>query len=185
MGQLALHDTLQRQDPLTSQHQGSRCTEYEEMFAHWLTAFCKLANCTSELCHKFWSYFNGSCYYFSKVARDWEASRRDCISQGAELLVIRSKREQKYVAGFDSRNAYWIGMKEIPENLSWVWVDGTLLQDHLTFWERGYPAGYFDYQLEVFGHCGVLRRRAWANAACGRHHRWICKRTSEKLPFSL
>ncbi|XP_059816041.1 CD209 antigen-like protein E [Hypanus sabinus] len=76
-------------------------------------------------------------------------------------------------------------MREVPQNLSWVWVDGTPLQDDLTFWERGYPTGYFDYQLEVFGHCGMLRRRAWVNAACGARHRWICKRTSEKLPFNL
>ncbi|XP_059817590.1 C-type lectin domain family 4 member M-like isoform X2 [Hypanus sabinus] len=188
-GQLALSNALQQKssqlwDSLRLHPGGSLCSDYQQMFTHWLTAFCRLANCTSQLCHRLWSYFDGSCYYFSRTAEDWASGRQECIAQGAELLVIRSKREQ-FVAGFDSRNAYWIGMREVPQNLSWVWVDGTPLQDDLTFWERGYPTGYFDYQLEVFGHCGMLRRRAWVNAACGARHRWICKRTSEKLPFNL
>ncbi|XP_072894916.1 uncharacterized protein [Hemitrygon akajei] len=134
-GLLALRNALQQNSSNlwdSYRHHLSRCSDYQETFTHWLTAFCRLANCTNQLCHRLWSYFDGSCYYFSRAVKDWESGRQDCITQGAKLLVIRSKQEQKFVAGFDLRNAYWIGMREVPQNSSWVWVDGTLLQDGLT-----------------------------------------------------
>ncbi|XP_059816407.1 C-type lectin domain family 4 member M-like, partial [Hypanus sabinus] len=98
-GQLALSNALQQKssqlwDSLRLHPGGSLCSDYQQMFTHWLTAFCRLANCTSQLCHRLWSYFDGSCYYFSRAAEDWASGRQECIAQGAELLVIRSKREQ-------------------------------------------------------------------------------------------
>ncbi|XP_067834653.1 uncharacterized protein [Heptranchias perlo] len=71
-----------------------KCTRYEEMFLEWLKSFCNYVNCTSELCHKYWTPYEGNCYYFSRTVLGWEESRQDCISQGSDLLVIRSRREQ-------------------------------------------------------------------------------------------
>ncbi|XP_078390918.1 C-type lectin domain family 4 member E-like isoform X1 [Cetorhinus maximus] len=88
-------------------------------------------DCTSELCHKYWAPYKGNCYYFSKTILGWEESRQNCISQGSELLVIRSKEEQEFVAQFNLSRAYWIGIKHNPLESAWMWVDGTPGQDDL------------------------------------------------------
>ncbi|XP_078390946.1 asialoglycoprotein receptor 2-like [Cetorhinus maximus] len=115
----------------------------------------------------------------------WEESRQNCIAQGAELFVIRNRKEQKFVAGYDVQKVYWIGLNETAEGGSWKWVDGTDVQDELKFWDRGYPDNYFDYELEQFKKCGMIHNKAWANAACNQASHWICKRRAEKPPISL
>ncbi|XP_078064696.1 C-type lectin domain family 10 member A-like, partial [Mustelus asterias] len=141
--------------------------------------------CTSDLCHKYWSPFQGNCYYFSLSALSWEESRQNCISQGSELLVIRNKEEQEFVAEFNLSRTFWIGIKDSPLESAWMWVDGTFVHEDLMFWGPGNPDSYFDYQLEAFKNCVLLRRGAWANAVCNSPYHWICKRRSEPVPIEL
>ncbi|XP_072894914.1 CD209 antigen-like protein C [Hemitrygon akajei] len=157
----------------------SQCSRYEKTFLNWLQSFCRMFNCTSELCHRSWMPFAGNCYFFSMSTLGWEESRQACISLGSELLVIRSEEEQQFVAEHNASRAYWVGIKDSPLELTWTWVDGTVLQDDLTFWDKDYPNSYFDYELEAFKNCVFLRGGAWANAVCAQANHWICKRRSE------
>uniref|UniRef100_UPI00398E38B5 C-type lectin domain family 7 member A-like isoform X2 n=1 Tax=Pristiophorus japonicus TaxID=55135 RepID=UPI00398E38B5 len=109
-----------------------KCTRYEDMFLRWLQSFCQIVNCTSQLCHKNWTPFEGNCYYFSKSKLGWDESRQECISEGSELVVIRTDEEQKFVAAFDVDKVYWIGIKEVQHDSTWMWIDGTYLLDNLT-----------------------------------------------------
>lgn len=163
----------------------TQCSRYEDTFHNWLQSFCRIVNCTSELCHKLWTPYGGHCYFFSKNILGWEESRQACISHGSELLVIRSEEEQQFVAEYNTSRVYWIGIKDNPLESAWTWVDGTALQDDLTFWDKDYPDSYFDYDLEAFKNCVYLRAGAWGNAVCGKPHYWICKRRSEKPPLRL
>lgn len=50
-------------------------------------------------CPPKWFYYNSSCYYFSNVEpsiskKDWPGSRQDCLSRGADLIVIDRPEEQ-------------------------------------------------------------------------------------------
>ncbi|XP_041036537.1 CD209 antigen-like protein C [Carcharodon carcharias] len=92
---------------------------------------------------------------------------------------------QEYVAQFNLSRAYWIGIKHNPLEPTWMWVDGTTVQDGLIFWDQGSPDSHFDYELEAFKNCISLRRGAWANAVCSAQQHWICKRRSEPVPFKL
>ncbi|XP_062892759.1 CD209 antigen-like protein C isoform X2 [Mobula hypostoma] len=166
-------DTI-RQNPSQSQ-----CSRYEETFLNWLQSFCRIVNCTTELCHRSWTPFAGNCYFFSMSTLGWEESRQACVTLGSELVVIRSEEEQQFVAEYNASRAYWVGIKDNPLELTWTWVDGTILQDDLTFWDKDYPDSYFDYELEAFKNCVFLRGGAWANAVCARANYWICKRRSE------
>ncbi|XP_067883105.1 CD209 antigen-like protein C [Heterodontus francisci] len=163
----------------------SECARYEDTFLNWLQTFCKIVNCTSELCHKYWTPYKGNCYFFSRTILGWEDSRQNCIAQGSELLVIHSEEEQEFVAGFNASRIYWIGIKDNPLEATWMWVDGTTLQEDLIFWDRDNPDSYFDYDLEAFKNCVFLRSGAWANAVCTIPHYWICKRRSEPPPIKL
>ncbi|XP_055521571.1 C-type lectin domain family 4 member C-like [Leucoraja erinacea] len=177
--------THKLQDEMTGQDAASKCSKYEELFLHWLSAFCKVANCTSELCHKSWVPFEGHCYYFSKELLDWDKSRQECIDQGSELLVVRNKKEQKFAGSHDPQSVFWIGLRELPHLLSWRWIDGSPLLDDVTFWDKGYPDSYFDYEMEDFKFCVGMRNNAWVNMVCAATQRRICKRRTEKLPVNL
>eukprot|EP00062_Callorhinchus_milii_P027637 gi/632991178/ref/XP_007884509.1/ PREDICTED: C-type lectin domain family 10 member A-like [Callorhinchus milii] len=161
------------------------CLEYEGTFLNWLRDFCRVVNCTNDLCHKGWLGYEGHCYYFSMAALPWERSRRNCLSQESELLIIHSAPEQEFAATHNLEKLYWIGIKEMPLESTWMWVDGTYVEDGLTFWGPGFPDSYFDYESEAFKNCVLMRNGAWANAVCAKNYPWICKRRSEKLPITL
>ncbi|XP_069774267.1 uncharacterized protein [Narcine bancroftii] len=108
-----------------------QCGRYEETFLRWLASFCQTINCTTHLCHRFWTPFGGNCYYFSRTVLGWDASRQACIAHGSELLVIRSEAEQ-FVGEHNITRSYWIGIKDSPLGSRWSWVDGSPLQEELT-----------------------------------------------------
>ncbi|XP_072333695.1 uncharacterized protein [Scyliorhinus torazame] len=116
---------------MAEQDNAGNCAKFQDVFLSWLSSFCKFVNCSSELCHRYWTPYGGNCYYFSTNVLDWEESRQNCISQGSELLVIRNKKEQRFISGHDMHKVYWIGLTEVPEGGRWKWVDGTELQDEL------------------------------------------------------
>ncbi|XP_072334813.1 CD209 antigen-like protein A [Scyliorhinus torazame] len=181
----AFHNYNKVSDSMQREIKQTECARYEDTFMNWLQSFCKIINCTSDLCHKYWTPYKGHCYYFSKSILGWEESRQNCILQGAELLVIHSEEEQEFVAGFNLSRAYWIGIKDNPVESSWMWVDGTFLHSDEMFWDQGNPDSYFDYDLEAFKNCVMLRKATWANAVCSSPHYWICKRRSEPIPIKL
>ncbi|XP_038678331.1 C-type lectin domain family 4 member A-like [Scyliorhinus canicula] len=90
----AVHNYNKVSDSMQREVKQSECARYEDTFMNWLQSFCKIINCTSDLCHKYWTPYKGHCYYFSRSILGWEESRQNCILQGSELLVIHSEEEQ-------------------------------------------------------------------------------------------
>ena len=46
-----------------------------------------------------WHLFNSSCYYVSRVTRDWAESKSYCESQGGHLAIILTAEEQVQSTG--------------------------------------------------------------------------------------
>ncbi|XP_058849970.1 CD209 antigen-like protein A [Acipenser ruthenus] len=44
-----------------------------------------------------WVESNGKCYYFSTDTMDWNSSRASCVSMGADLVIIESEAEQRFL----------------------------------------------------------------------------------------
>lgn len=84
-----------------------------ETYLKWLFLFNQLTQKTEHLwwhlwflpeescskCPPRWFYYNYSCYFFSNTEpsinkKDWAASRQDCLSRGADLIVIDRPEEQ-------------------------------------------------------------------------------------------
>ncbi|XP_041036535.1 asialoglycoprotein receptor 2-like [Carcharodon carcharias] len=95
----ALSSYSEVRDSMQQERTPSDCAHYQDTFRNWLLSFCKMINCTTELCHKNWAPCKGNCYYFSKTILGWAESRQNCISQGSELLLISSQEEQILVNG--------------------------------------------------------------------------------------
>ncbi|XP_030643633.1 C-type lectin domain family 4 member M-like [Chanos chanos] len=90
-------------------------------------------------CQKGWRYFSHSVYYISTEKKSWSESRQDCIKRGADLVIINSKEEQKFVAELrkTSYSHVWTGLTYSESERRWKWVDGTTLSTG--YWYGGQP----------------------------------------------
>ncbi|KAJ8379132.1 hypothetical protein AAFF_G00230440 [Aldrovandia affinis] len=87
-------------------------------------------------CPEGWEQSNSKCYYFSTVGKSWNDSRSDCLKQGADLVIIESEEEQKFISNHTRESYYWIGLSDSETEGTFLWVDGTPLQDDKAFWGR-------------------------------------------------
>uniref|UniRef100_A0A8C5N1P8 C-type lectin domain-containing protein n=1 Tax=Leptobrachium leishanense TaxID=445787 RepID=A0A8C5N1P8_9ANUR len=94
---------------------------------------------TVSTCDKEWKQFHRSCYYFTPSKSTWEVARSLCKEKGGDLAIIKSEKEQKFLASHIKNFFYWIGLTDIKEEGKWLWVDGTALDTSVTFWKNGEP----------------------------------------------
>ncbi|KAJ8387776.1 hypothetical protein AAFF_G00150770 [Aldrovandia affinis] len=90
-------------------------------------------------CPEGWEQRNSTCYYFSTEEKSWNDSRSDCLKQGADLVIIESKEEQEFISKHIIEGRYWIGLSDSETEGTWLWVDGTLLQNDKALWRMGQP----------------------------------------------
>ncbi|KAM8767276.1 uncharacterized protein AB9X84_006199 [Acanthopagrus schlegelii] len=109
-------------------------------------------------CPDGWTRFGCSCYFRSNEKRTWYQSRTDCQSKGADLVVINSEDENKFVSGLNMYGEFWIGLKKELSSYGyryeWQWVDGSPLTE--TFWAEGQPAATW----------------GWYATCCNQQGRW-------------
>ncbi|KAL3966381.1 C-type lectin domain family 4 member A [Sarotherodon galilaeus] len=94
-------------------------------------------------CPDQWTRFGCSCYFKSTESKTWSESRRECWYKGADLVMINSKEEQKFVNKM--RGESWIGLRanNTSGRSKWEWVDGSALTQ--TFWAEGYGNPSYGY----------------------------------------
>ncbi|XP_075968444.1 CD209 antigen-like [Anarhichas minor] len=73
--------------------------------------------------------FNSSYYLLSNKSGSWEESRKDCRDKGADLVIIDSLQEQKFILSIVDTIYTWIGLSDRDEEGTWKWVDGTPLTE--------------------------------------------------------
>ncbi|KAI4903925.1 hypothetical protein NFI96_025756, partial [Prochilodus magdalenae] len=143
-------------------------------------------------CPSGWTRFMSSCYYVSSYWKTWEQSRQDCRGHGADLVIINSREEQKFVSGLGK--SFWIGLTDQTIEGHWKWVDDTLPVtryvtimeflggDNPRYWLPGEPnnAGY-PYRDEdcamvapIVGFSDTLS--SWNDVKCNSILSWICEK---------
>ncbi|CAI5691483.1 unnamed protein product [Oreochromis niloticus] len=91
-------------------------------------------------CEDDWKEHGGNCYYFSTNSSSWNESRTVCKSKGGDLVKIDSEEEQNFLRKNVQQKMeihdipFWIGLTDLAEEGRWLWVDGSPLNESLTFW---------------------------------------------------
>uniref|UniRef100_A0A3Q2DIQ0 CD209 antigen-like protein E n=1 Tax=Cyprinodon variegatus TaxID=28743 RepID=A0A3Q2DIQ0_CYPVA len=125
------------------------------------------------LCPTHWRYFKTKCYFVSTVKKNWTESRRACISEGADLVIINNHEEQSFVHGMlhKDQNA-WIGLTDSLTEGVWMWVDKTPVTK--SYWLPGQPNNYRGQD------CGEMVQTdsggKWNDDGCFSQQLWICEK---------
>nr|XP_033479020.1 asialoglycoprotein receptor 2-like [Epinephelus lanceolatus] len=135
----------------------------------------KLLSDTEKNCCDRWVKLGSSCYYVSTEQKTWTESRKECQSKGADLVIINSEEEQKFVIKFDKR--IWIGLTDQDEEGVWKWVDGTALT--AKYWyapqpdDGGQPGVKEDCaEMYVKSSDPLLK---WNDIPCSHRNYWVCE----------
>ncbi|XP_028283402.1 C-type lectin domain family 4 member E-like isoform X2 [Parambassis ranga] len=132
------------------------------------------------VCPVDWHLYNNSCYYISRITRDWPESKSYCESKGAHLAIIHTAEEQTFIWNLLPRghwNAFWFGITDGDTEDQWRWVDGTPLGT--PFWEAGEPNNHINEDCGYIVKTRVLERvatRSWYDAPCSMYWPFICEK---------
>ncbi|XP_021026341.1 CD209 antigen-like protein D isoform X2 [Mus caroli] len=125
-------------------------------------------------CPRDWTFFNGSCYFFSKSQRNWNNSITACQELGAQLVIIETDEEQTFLQQTSkARGPTWMGLSDMHNEATWHWVDGSPLSPSFTqYWNRGEPNNVGDED------CAEFSGNGWNDLRCDNSLFWICKKVS-------
>ena len=126
---------------------------------------------------------HGNCYQYSTISSNWIDAELACESQGAQLASFDSLSEYEavmeyyYGSGGRSTIITWIGLTDIAEEGSFVWVDGSTS----TFrnWDRRQPDN-----TKGAEHCTFIwdtTDRKWNDAPCYLLYYSLCKLSPSPL----
>ncbi|XP_034029571.1 CD209 antigen-like protein E [Thalassophryne amazonica] len=137
------------------------------------TVVAQRFNETEAPCILGWIWYNLKCYYVSPkgMTKTWQDAQRNCVDQGAHLVIISSQQEQDFVTSFYDRT--WIGLNDKETESKFKWVDGTPLQGQ-QFWQSGEPN-----DNEGGEDCVEASRNGdgWNDLPCRLRFSWICERS--------
>ncbi|XP_076779878.1 CD209 antigen-like protein D isoform X1 [Arvicanthis niloticus] len=125
-------------------------------------------------CPRDWTFFNRSCYFFSKSKRNWHNSIIACQELGAQLVIIETDEEQTFLQQTSkARGPTWMGLSDLHNEATWHWVDGSPLSPSFTqYWNKGEPNNVGDEDCAEFSGDG------WNDLRCDILSFWICKKVS-------
>uniref|UniRef100_UPI003AAA51A3 C-type lectin domain family 4 member E-like isoform X1 n=1 Tax=Centroberyx gerrardi TaxID=166262 RepID=UPI003AAA51A3 len=180
------HLTEERDQLLTSYNQlTEERDKLQTSYKQLLTIYNKLIEdedcqdkmlCSEEAgCPEGWLKFDCSCYYVSTGEKTWDESRQDCLSRGADLVIIKGYWEKEFL-NRQNKDA-WLGLTDREEEGNWTWVDGTPMRSPKSFWCINQPdnGGIGDPREEDCVHFRYVVEHfiGWNDAVCHLPKPWI------------
>ncbi|XP_076735529.1 C-type lectin domain family 4 member E-like [Maylandia zebra] len=149
-------------------------------------------------CEEGWEQHGGKCYYFSISQSSWNKSRDECRAKRGDLVKIDSREEQTFLnrrlrdVMNEAEDKFWIGLTDSAVEGRWLWVDGSQLNQSLTFWRMKepdnwngthgeHPDGEDCVRMGEKSEAGSLEW--WFDAFCSKPHRSICKKAGVRGKF--
>lgn len=139
-------------------------------------------------CQTGWLLLNKTCYFHSKSVsmdlKNWDDSRADCISRGADLAVIDTWEKQVNIYEFlpkvDSvrnwwtRPGTWIGLRDVEIEGNWVWLNNVTAQPR--YWIEGEPNSWGPEGEDCAAVMNMRNAKAsWYDARCKEKKEWLCE----------
>nr|XP_055037242.1 C-type lectin domain family 4 member C-like [Misgurnus anguillicaudatus] len=120
-------------------------------------------------------------YVFHDEIRNWTDSRDHCQALQGDLVTIKSKEEQDFLAQqivkLNAPALHWIGLTDSHTEGVWLWVDNTSLNDNFSWWTfppdnhaGGDPSGE---DCAVVN--GLSNEKKWGDISCLSKQRSICE----------
>uniref|UniRef100_A0A8C4DKR9 C-type lectin domain-containing protein n=1 Tax=Dicentrarchus labrax TaxID=13489 RepID=A0A8C4DKR9_DICLA len=129
-------------------------------------------------CEYGWEQHGRQCYYFSIDPLTWSESRYECRQKGGDLVQIDSREEQTFLEpklrekmNFNE-DKFWIGLTDSEKEGTWLWVDGSPLNESLTFWSSTEPNNWTGYDpdgedcVRMGKKAGAPDRKCWFDESC-------------------
>ncbi|XP_033966614.1 CD209 antigen-like protein B [Pseudochaenichthys georgianus] len=128
-------------------------------------------------CPAGWRMVSFVCYLFSTEKASWQQSRQNCRAKGADLVIIDSNEEQKFMTS-TIKEPTWIGLNDIDQEGTWKWVDGS--QPNQKYWGQPPDNGNGDPKWgEEDCACLVNNwngENNWNDLRCTTPLQWICEK---------
>ncbi|XP_064782109.1 C-type lectin domain family 4 member E-like isoform X3 [Oncorhynchus masou masou] len=124
-----------------------------------------------------WNKFDSCWYFVSSERKPWSESRQDCMEKGADLVIVNSREEQRFLFALNKR--FWIGLTDNETEGSWKWVGGTPLIT--SYWiidqpNNGRSLSTFPEEDCVELHNGQDQpEKTWNDLNCAQKRIWICE----------
>ncbi|XP_033980062.1 hepatic lectin-like [Trematomus bernacchii] len=152
---------------------------------------CPEVNRDCPKCPVGWERHGGKCYYFSTYTATWTSSRDECRRKGGDLVKIESREEQEFLEQkvrdemTADQDKFWIGLTDSVTERTWLWTDGSALDNSLKFWSRTEPDNYKEVHSDGED-CARMGERGkaahvmcWFDAPCIDPHKSICEKPEE------
>uniref|UniRef100_A0A8C4DKQ4 C-type lectin domain-containing protein n=1 Tax=Dicentrarchus labrax TaxID=13489 RepID=A0A8C4DKQ4_DICLA len=141
--------------------------------------------------------YKQQCYYFSTNYFTWSKSRDECRQKGGDLVQIDSREEQTFLElklrekMNNIWDKFWIGLTDSGKEGTWSWVDGSPLNESLTFWFPDEPDNWTGKDpdgedcVRMGERAGAPDLKCWFDESCKESHRSICEKPAETGHFTL
>ncbi|MCB9746279.1 MAG: VCBS repeat-containing protein [Alphaproteobacteria bacterium] len=126
------------------------------------------ADCQSRTGCRLLSPPEGPVFLYCPTERTWSEAQTACQALGADLAVLDNLEDQAFIADMGIGNA-WIGLSDRDTEGSWLWVDGSGLDN--ADWSEGEPNNYGDGEDCVHLTGGG---DAWNDRPCGDRLAALC-----------
>ncbi|OPJ84849.1 macrophage mannose receptor 1-like [Patagioenas fasciata monilis] len=77
-------------------------------------------------CSKGWTYFQNSCYFYSKMANSWENAQNFCSLLGSQLLEVDGPEEKDHIRKM-LEGSSWLGIRDSEVEGTWKRTNGTVV----------------------------------------------------------
>ncbi|KAK0409353.1 hypothetical protein QR680_004488 [Steinernema hermaphroditum] len=121
-----------------------------------------------------WRSFRGHLYYFNSEHKNWTDARSWCVSEGADLVSIHSKKENKFVSKmWKHQGDTWIGGHSPTADTTYVWSDGS--DWDFNDWTFGEPSNTNGGDKCVSSHM----KKKWTTNQCDNLYPFICEKSAQ------
>ncbi|XP_033181795.1 C-type lectin domain family 4 member M-like isoform X2 [Anabas testudineus] len=124
------------------------------------------------MCPERWIKFGNSCYFTNTSMGDWSNSKSSCENLDAQLVIINSQEEQRFLNSLGVEA--WIGLTDQERESVWKWVDGTVV--NTKYWRASQPDNWDGIENCAAISTGFPPLSNWNDLPCTIQRRFICEK---------